>query len=140
MPALVFSCKMGAVNVIGLPDPHTGQVTGPRERGQCIGATRSCWVGKLRDDSGHSILSESERLIEELRSTSEKMGRILDGRPWISHKEIGELSRLSEIQARLLEQNPRFCSAEERFRIDAEKLHAMNLLQLAEKFLESSIE
>lgn len=92
----------------------------------------------MRNHYGQSDAREALGFLEELRATNRKMVRILDKLPSIGREETSELSHLLRAQRRLMERNPRFHSAEERFEIDKEKFTAMHLMQRSMKFLRES--
>jgi hypothetical protein len=89
----------------------------------------------MRDGFGHRTAGESLSLLHDLRETNDRISRILDRLPSVSREEIAELSGLVKMQGDLINQSPRFHSAEERFETDKEKFIAMHLMQKGIKVL-----
>ena len=73
--------------------------------------------------------------MNQLQAVNEQIGRILNTLPAVSLKDVTALIKLVKIQEELTKVCPRFCAAEERFKIDSEKLHAVDLRQRSVMFL-----
>jgi hypothetical protein len=89
----------------------------------------------MRNGLGYKNISESQDFLHKIQSNNEKIGHILEQVPQTDRAKIAELRKLAREQSELIEQNPRFSSAEERFKIDQEKFNAMHLLQRCIRFL-----
>jgi hypothetical protein len=83
----------------------------------------------MRNGFGQRAAGESLHFLYDLRDANERIDRILRRLPSLSGEDIAELSDLLRTQRELLERNPRFHSADERFETDQEKFTAMHLMQ-----------
>jgi hypothetical protein len=89
----------------------------------------------MRDGFGQDNMRDALRFLDDLRYINKEVRRLIYRAASLTQEEITDLSRLVEKQARMVEQEPIYFSARERFRIDEERLTAMLLLREAIKFL-----